>query len=128
MIPQKQRASIWETANKLYPTFADLLGKVQEMVQDDLDNKNGVGPMDIDVVEQEGEWVNTGQTLTGKGANGEDTIFLLQRRGSAMRVTPKGKGKGARKGGGGAQPIEIWGNLLLINAVNAGSQRVFIVQ
>ena len=101
MIPQKQRASIWETANKLYPTFAELLAKVQEMVQDDLDHKNGVSPMDIDNAEPEGEWVNTGQTLTGKGANGEDTIFLLQRRGSAMRVTPKGKGKGAGKGGGG---------------------------
>ena len=40
----------------------------------------------------------------------------------------QGENKMGGQGGGGAQPIEIWGNLLLINAVNAGSQRVFIVQ
>ena len=48
MLPPKNRAAIWDTANKLYPTFADLLAKTQEMIQDAIDAKNGVGPMDLD--------------------------------------------------------------------------------
>ena len=47
MLPPKNRAAIWDTANKLYPTFADLLAKTQEMIQDAIDAKNGVGPMDL---------------------------------------------------------------------------------
>ena len=72
-VPQKQREGIWNTANRLYPTFADLMGHVQELVQDDLDSRNGVKPMEIDMAEDEGKWVSTGQTLIGKDDNGDET-------------------------------------------------------
>ena len=65
MLPQKQREAIWPVANKLYPSFQDLLLKIQEMVQDEVDIKNGAGPMDIDELEAgdgEDDWENTGQT------------------------------------------------------------------
>ena len=103
MLPTKQRGSLWEVANKLYPTFQDLLQKVNEMVQDEVDAKNGVGGMDLDdVAEEEGDWTNTGEVLTGKGAQGEETLFMLQRKGNAFRVAPKGKGKGGGRAGGRA--------------------------
>ena len=59
--------------------------------------------MDVDEVADEGEWKSTGQTLVGKGPQGEDQLFLLQRRGNALRVAPKGGKKGGiggKKGGG----------------------------
>ena len=34
MLPKQQREKVWEVANKLYPTFADLMAKVQEMIRD----------------------------------------------------------------------------------------------
>ena len=34
--------------------------------------------------------------MVGKGPKGEDTLFLLQKRGSATRVVPKGGGRGAK--------------------------------
>ena len=67
MIPAKQRATIWDVAGKLYPTFADVLAKVQEMIADEVDQKNGFGNMEVDEVADEGEWKSTGQTLVGKG-------------------------------------------------------------
>ena len=105
MIPKKEREGIWNVAGKLYPTFADLLARVQEMIADDIDQKNGVSQMEVDDLGDEGEWKSTGQTLVGKGPQGEEQLFLLQRRGGALRVAPKG-GKGAkrikgRKGGKG---------------------------
>ena len=100
MIPPKQRGEIWQTANKLYPTFGELLAKVQEMIQDEFDAKNSNARMDIDQVEDndDSKWQSTGQVLTGKGPNGEETLFLLQRRGNATRIKPKGNGKGTRSG------------------------------
>ena len=58
--------------------------------------------MEIDNLEDE-PWKDSGETFTGKGPDGEDTIFVLQRRGSQTRLRPKGKaaGKGAYKGAGG---------------------------
>ena len=50
------------------------------MIQDDLDAKNGVAGMDIDEVMEEGEWKPTGQVLTGKGPQGEETLFMLQKQ------------------------------------------------
>ena len=95
MLPKEQRKAIWETANKLYPTFTELLAKVQEMVQDDIDKRQGADFMDVDHVDDDEEgWQSTGQVLTGKGAHGEEALFTLQRRGNAMRVAPKGGGKG----------------------------------
>ena len=55
MLPTKQREAIWETADKLYPTFAELLTKVQRMIQDDIDTRQGIGAMDIDNVESDDE-------------------------------------------------------------------------
>ena len=80
MLPTKQREAIWETADKLYPTFAELLTKVQRMIQDDIDTRQGIGAMDIDNVESDDEdgWEDTGQTLSGKGPGGEDALFILQ--------------------------------------------------
>ena len=92
MLPQKQRESIWDVADQLYPTFAELLVKIQKLIQEEIDSKQGVGPMEIDNVEDDSEWQNTGQVLTGKGPDGEDTLFVLQRRGNMTRVRPKGKG------------------------------------
>ena len=94
------REAIWETADELYPTFMKLLAKVNLMVQDDVDSRQGIGSMDVDNVDDDNDadWEDTGQTLSGKGPDGEDTLLVLQRRGSAMRVVPKGRGKGARKG------------------------------
>ena len=61
------------------------------MVQDELDHKAGTVPMDIDQCDDnDEEWKATGQTLVGKGPKGEDTLFLLQKRGNAFRVAPKG--------------------------------------
>merc|ERR1711978_665007 len=51
MLPKTQREAIWETADKLYPTFAELLAKVQQMVQDDMDKRMGAGPMDVDHID-----------------------------------------------------------------------------
>ena len=68
------------------------------MIQDDIDERQGVGAMNVDnVEEQDGAWINTGTTLTGKGPDGEDTLFVLQRRGGATRIVPNGKGKGKAK-------------------------------
>ena len=67
------------------------------MIRDEVDNKNGACPMDIDQLDNEdtnGDWVATNQTMVGKGPDGEETIFSLRRRGGAMRLVPKGKGKG----------------------------------
>ena len=85
MLPTKQRDAIWDVANKLYPTFTDLLHKVQEMVSDDNDSKNSPSPMDVDDLgDDEKGWTPTGQTLVGKGPQGEETLFLLQRRGNSL--------------------------------------------
>ena len=68
MLPPALRKSIWDTASKLYPTFEELLGKVQEMAQDDTDARNGSRPMDLDELgEKEKDWKRIGQTLVGKG-------------------------------------------------------------
>ena len=103
MLPAKQQESIWDTADKLYPTFAELLIKVQKLIQDDIDSRQGMGQMSVDNIEEE-EWHDTGEVLPGKGANGEDALFVLQRRGNMTRIRPKGKGKGKGKAGwaGGA--------------------------
>ena len=93
MLPAKQRESIWPVANQLYPTFSSLLSKIQEMVQDEMDSKNGGSPMDLDRVEEEGEWEDTNRTLVGKGPQGEEILYMLQRRGSSTRVRPKGAGR-----------------------------------
>ena len=96
-------------ANHSYQDFTSFLNKVQEMVQDDFDAKHeGGNNMDVDNVESDGgEWEDTNQTLVGKGPEGEETLFMLQRRGGSMRVKPKGAGrKGAPRkppGGGGSQ-------------------------
>ena len=55
MIPPKERAAIWETANKLYPTFAELLKNVHRIIQEDTDEPQGLGPMDVDNVEEHGQ-------------------------------------------------------------------------
>ena len=70
------------------------------MIQDESDGKLGFGPMEVDHVDEDGDgaWTSTGQTFTGKGANGEETLFLLQKRGNNFRVAPKGKGKGKTGG------------------------------
>ena len=63
MLPQKQRQAIWQTANKLYPTFMELLTKIQEMIQDDFDSRQHGAPMDVDNIDgdhPEEEWVPTG--------------------------------------------------------------------
>ena len=98
MLPQKQRESIWDVADKLYPTFPELLVKVQKLIQDDIDQRQGVGPMEIDNVEEE-HWEDTGEVLSGKGPDGEETLFVLQRRGTMTRLRPKGNGKGSKAGG-----------------------------
>ena len=79
-------------ADQLYPTFSVLLAKVQRLSQDDLDAHEKTVPMNVDDLEDE-QWTDTGETLQGKGPNGEDTLFILQKRGSMMRVKPKGRGK-----------------------------------
>ena len=104
MLPPKQRESIWDVADQLYPTFAELLAKVQKLIQDEIDSKQG-GAMDIDHVDDDEDWKNTGEVLTGKGANGEDTLFVLQRKGNMTRVRPKGKGKGKQRSDGGSPPV-----------------------
>ena len=118
MIPSKQRGEIWQTANKLYPKFNDLLAKVQEMIQDDFDARHsGIARMDVDNVDDDDNddgWVSTGQTLSGKGAKGEESLFMLQKRGNATRIVPKGKGRGKGKksdggGGGGGAPAQLRG-------------------
>ena len=53
MLPQKQREALWDNADALYPSFAQLLAKVQKMIQDNVDSHNGVGPMDIDNVDED---------------------------------------------------------------------------
>ena len=97
MLPAKEKQSIWNVANQLYPTFQDLLSKVHELIRDEVDNKNGVSPMDIDQLEVEGAadtWETTNQTLIGKGPDGEDMVYSLQRKGmrcaSSKRVEEKG--------------------------------------
>ena len=72
------------------------------MITDNYDSKGGT-PMDIDNVDDDEGWTPTGQTLVGKGADGEESLFLLQKRGGAYRVTPKGKagGKGGKRGKAG---------------------------
>ena len=49
----------------------------------------------------EGAWEPTGQTFAGKGSNGEDMVFTLQRRGNNFRIAPrpKGQGKGSQAKG-----------------------------
>ena len=97
-MPQKQRQALWDTADQLYPTFATLLAKIQKMLQDEADNKLGFSPMDLDHVDDDtGDWIDMGQTFPGKGANGEDVLFTLQRRGTAIRIAPKGA-KGGKRG------------------------------
>ena len=81
MLPPKQREAIWDVADQLFPTFAELLAKVQKLIQDDIDSRNGVGPMEIDDLEEE-VWKDTSDTFTGKGPDGDDTVFVLQRRGN----------------------------------------------
>ena len=97
MLPPKVRQSIWGVASKLYPTFSDLLGKVQEMIREEADSKDGSPyAMDIDDLEEpDGKWEETGQTFIGKGPKGEDVLFALQKRGNFTRVVPK-KGKEER--------------------------------
>ena len=70
MLPQKQKDAIWETANKLYPTFNELLGKVREMVQDSYD-KGETAPMDIDHIDDSEPWTNTGQCHKGRSKGQE---------------------------------------------------------
>ena len=103
MLPPKQKESIWDIADQLYPSFAELLVKVQKLIQDDIDSKQGVGPMDVDNLEED-DWKDTGETLTGKGPGGEDTLFILQRKGNMTRVRPKGRGKGTKGRTGGGSP------------------------
>ena len=93
MLPKAQRSANWDTANKLYPTFPELLAKVQEMDQDDIDSKAAGMPMDVDRIDDdgEGESKETGQTLTGNEANGEDTLFMLQKRGISFRLCRREK-------------------------------------
>merc|ERR1712026_612497 len=80
MLPAKERKELWTNANKLYPTFTDVLNKRNEMVRDDVDARNGFGGMDLDDLGDEAEeWTNTGQTFSGKGPTGEDTLFMLQK-------------------------------------------------
>ena len=104
MLPTKQREALWDNADVLYPTFRDLMQKVQKLVQEDVDNHNGVGPMDIDNIDEpdDDDWVSTGQTFAGKGQSGEDVIFVLQRKGNMTRISQKGRGRG--RPGGGAPP------------------------
>ena len=89
-----EKEKVRDVADKLYPTFAELLGKIQEMVQEEMDAKLGVGPMDIDHVydDQEGEWKAAGQVLSGRGAQGEEVLYMLQKRGNSTRIAPKGGG------------------------------------
>ena len=76
MLPEKVREKLWDTADELYPSFAKLLGKVQKMVQDDLDAKHNPTPMDVDALGDEGgEWKETGQTFAGK-AQKEKRCYL----------------------------------------------------
>ena len=84
MLPKAQRVALWDTADKLYPTFGELLTKIQAMIQDEADGRLGFGPMDVDHIDddEEGTWTSTGQAFSGKGANGEETLFLLQKRGN----------------------------------------------
>ena len=78
MLPASQRKVIWPIANQMYPTFAALAAKVQEMVQDEFDAKQEGSNMDVDNVESDGgEWEDTNQTLVGKGAGGEEALFML---------------------------------------------------
>ena len=102
MIPKAQREKLWDVANKLYPTFADLRAKVQEMIRDDADSRQGMSPMELDHVDEDDEssWEATGQTFSGKGPGGEETLFMLQKRGTQFRVKPKGGGRGGKAGGG----------------------------
>ena len=96
MLPPKQRETIWPVANQLYPDFASLLNNIQELIQDEFDEKHN--QMDIDNVEEDtGKWESTGQTLVGKDDKGEEVLYSLQRRGNSTRVVPKGKGRGKGK-------------------------------
>ena len=96
MLPPNERKTIWPVANQLYPDFAPLLNKIQEMVQDEFDEKHN--QMDVDHIEDDdGKWESTGQTLVGKDGKGEEVLFSLQRRGNSTRVVPKGKSKGKGK-------------------------------
>ena len=72
-----------------------MLAKVQKLIQDDIDSKQD-DKMDVDeLADEEDQWKDTGETLSGKGPDGADTLFILQRKGGQMRVRPKGRGKGA---------------------------------
>ena len=53
MLPGKQKADIFEVTDILYPTFTELLDKVNKMIQDDIDERQGVGPMNVDNVEEQ---------------------------------------------------------------------------
>ena len=50
MLPPNERKMLQGTANQLFPTFADLMSKVQELIQDDLDSRSGAQKMDVDEV------------------------------------------------------------------------------
>ena len=73
--------------------------------------------MDVDNLEEE-VWKDSSETFTGKGPQGEDTLFMLQKKGGAFRVTPKGGGRSAGKkgaasggapgGGGGKGETNKW--------------------
>ena len=82
------------------------------MLQDEADAKQGVAPMQLDNVEPEEDWKSTGAVLTGKGPQGEETLYLLQQRGSMTRVVPKGGKRGTKgggKGGKGEMQVERMG-------------------
>ena len=99
LLPGPQRKALWDTADQLFPSFTSLLSKVHKMIQEEHDAQLGFGPMELDNVDDDGDgWKPTGQILTGKGANGEEALFALQRRGDALRVAPKGGKKGGGKG------------------------------
>ena len=113
MLPTKQREKIWTNANQLYPTFPDLLSKVQELISDEFDAKQNGSQMDVDHVDDDDDekgWVSTGETMTGTGQDGEEVIYMLQKRGNITRIKPKGGGRGSRfrnnrkpPGGGGGK-------------------------
>ena len=54
----------------------------------------------LETTEEEGEWKNTGQTMSGNGKDGSDVLFMLQKRGNATRIVPARMAGGSRKGGG----------------------------
>ena len=47
MIPKEQREKLWDVADKLYPTFADLRAKVQEMIRDDKEFRAQLGIVNL---------------------------------------------------------------------------------